>query len=391
MKRRVVAFSKWERPRGLGPGDLFSGVLGGPHVGHAHVTFFGHHKVGSSLCADRAVAGRVAEESASDAGEGSGGGVDRVDGLDPIFFGVGPEGEVIEVEIDIVFRSHDFLFEVIDKLADESGRVAGEVGELVHDFAKVGEFAELGSAHGPNLNFGGSVAAEDRAVVNESNFQSVARRRDGRTESGVASAYNDEIIAVLCRWGGRELEGFAAELEKRLAFARRNLFGILGEVERVAATVEAGQIMKLESGLCRGDFDGASALPVPVRPFGSESGGGWFAINADLKFSRRAWCLPLGDPVLGADMKVVSSDGGEGDFGGRVSYRSSETVCHEIRGSHVEDELGIDGPASAISKSLCLHEEVVRGVEGSREKCDQDWSRHFESDYGMSLVIFATK
>jgi len=58
---------------------FFAGILGGPHVGHAHVAFFSDHESGPGLRSDGTVPGGVAEESAGNTSERAGRGVHGVD------------------------------------------------------------------------------------------------------------------------------------------------------------------------------------------------------------------------------------------------------------------------------------------------------------------------
>ena len=161
-----VADFKGECPWCLGPCDGVICGFPGPHVGHAHVAFFLDHELGSSEGADGAVAGAIAEEGSLEASESAGCGIDRGDGLDAGVLGVNLEGEVVEVEVEILFGSGDLFLELVGEFFVEAGGVSGEVGEFIDDFAEIGIFAALGSAHGPDVDFGGAVPAEDGSVVN---------------------------------------------------------------------------------------------------------------------------------------------------------------------------------------------------------------------------------
>ena len=117
------------------------------------MAFFLDHELGSSEGADGAVSGAIAEEGSFEAGEAAGGGIDCGDGLDAGVLGVDLEGEVVEVEVEVLFGAGDLLLELIGEFFVEAGGVAGEVGEFIDDFAEIGILAALGSAHGPDVDF----------------------------------------------------------------------------------------------------------------------------------------------------------------------------------------------------------------------------------------------
>ena len=171
----------------------------------------------------------------------------------------------------------------------------------------MGEFPKLGATHGPNLNFRRAVSAEDSPIVNECDLEAVSGGGEGSADARITASYNDEIVVTLDRGNGGEAELLAAKIEEGLPVIGRSLFGILGEVEGVATTVEAGEIVKFEGGFRCRDLDCASILPVPLGTLGSEGGGGGVFVDADFEFPRRAGSIPFSDPIFGADVEMVGA------------------------------------------------------------------------------------
>lgn len=374
MEGREIADVEGEGPRGFGPGDFPGGGLPGPHVGHAHVAFFEHHEFCAGEGANGAVSGAIAVEFPFEAGEAAGGGIDGGDGVDFVLLGVDLEGEVVEEEIEVLLGAGDLFLEVIDVFFAEAGGVAGEVGKFIDDLSEHGEFSALGSAHGPDVDFGRAVAAEDGAVVDEGDLEALASAGDGGSEAGVSASDDDEVIAVL---GGRicgEVELGAAEVEEGLVVVGRGEVGVLGEEEGVAASVEAFEVLEGDGGFGVGDFDRAAFLPVPLGAFVSEGVDG-FAIDEDFELAGGAGGVPLGDPVLGADVEVVGAGRGEGDFGGGIGDGGAHAVGDEVGRAHIEDELGVGGPSAAVIEGFGFEEDGIGILRGKGESGgEEDWS-----------------
>lgn len=198
--------------------------------------------------------------------------------------------------------------------------------------------------------------------MDQGNLETMACCRNGGTETGVASSDYDEIVIPSGGWGRGEIEFLAAEVEERLAVIGWDFLGVFREVESITAPVEAGEVMEFEGGFERGDFNRAPIVPMPFGSLGSESGGGGCAVDADLEFTRSTRSFPFRDPILGANVEMVASGGGEGHFGGGIGDGCAKSVGHQVGRAHGEDELRVNRPISTVFESLGFDEEGVGGM-----------------------------
>ena len=83
--------------------------------------------------------------------------------------------------------------------------------------------------------------------MNQSDFQSVAGRRNSCANSRVTTSDHDKVITVFGGRDGGEFESFSTKFEKVRASSRGDVFGIFGEIECVTSPIKSGEIYQLEN------------------------------------------------------------------------------------------------------------------------------------------------
>ena len=218
---RKVVHGEVEGPGGLGEG-AGGGVVGpDPHVGHAEEVFEFDFVFGAGEGGERAVAGAINKEFAAESFAVAVAGVEGGDGVDAAADGGGGVNVFVEEQGDVFLGADEgFLFGVAEFL-EGAGGIFGAVGEFFDHFADERIFAAADEAHGPDADFGGAVAAEDRAVLDEGDFQAHASGGNCAAESAVAAADDDEIEITGGLGRGGEIEGGESPGGERGGIARR--------------------------------------------------------------------------------------------------------------------------------------------------------------------------
>ena len=185
-----IFFLEWQHPGLLRETGRLIAVFPHPHVAHAHATFFFHCHVGLRPLTDEAVPRAIGKKNAGDFFQFPSLDFQHVDRINRAIF----HGEAIRVmtekQGDVFLGTHDSFFFVIDELLCWCG---GSF-RLVHDFFDDVRESILTGWHialGPHAHFRGAIAAQHHAVLNESDFGTKARRRDGRTEASITATDDD--------------------------------------------------------------------------------------------------------------------------------------------------------------------------------------------------------
>ena len=203
-------------------------------------------------------------------------------------------------------------------------------------------------------DFGAVVAAQHRTVVDQRDPASQPRGRHRGTHPGDAAAHHDEIerLHALRRIGN--MQHPAAESRQLPGIGRRHIPLIPGEIDGVAAAVEAGKVGQRNFDRTLPDSDPSGILPHPLpapvsqhlgqRPFPHPEGESPGALAV----------VPGSDPVERPHVGVISPGFGEFDGRNGVRHGFAHAVCDEIRRSHQIHELLIDGPAALVAETLGL-------------------------------------
>ena len=89
-----------------------------------------------------------------------------------------------------------------------------------------------------------------------------------------------------------------------------------------------------------------------------------FAVDEQLKFSRRPRRLPRGHPIARPHPDVIRAGGGKWSGCHRVLHRHAETVREEIRRAHLIHGLLVHIPAAQIRKLLGFQKNILAAYSG---------------------------
>ena len=138
----------------------------------------------------------------------------------------------------------------------------------------------------------------------------------GAAQAAVATADDDHVKLAHILGRGRQAQRGLAPRGQRRGVVRRGLLEVLGEVDRVAAAVEAGQIAEGDAEAGARGLDHAAVVPRPGLALGPEGLGERLAVHQHLEAAGRAGRAPVGDPVLRAHPDAVLAGRGQRCAGG---------------------------------------------------------------------------
>ena len=128
---------------------------------------------------------------------------------------------------------------------------------------------------------------------------------------------------------------------------------LFAEEYRVAASAEAGRIVKRQPGFASPQPDFASKFPVPVLVIGAEFDGQDRVVDDQLEPTRMmAW-----DPVFSTHPNVIFAGLGYGHHGSGVCDRFAVAVSKKIGRTHLQLELGVQHPAAVVGEAFCLDQD----------------------------------
>ncbi len=258
-----------EGPWSLGETPRFAFLAPSPHVAHSHAAFRRHGEIGSGEVANCAMSSAVREQGAAESRAFTGANVEGMDGQNAFVGRFHLVGVMVEIKIDIVFRPYDgFLLGVAEFLVG-AGRLLCFVGEFLDDFSDARILASPNISLCPDANLAGSVAPEYRPVLNEGYLASHAGCREGGPHAGVTAANDHQVIVLLDRVF-RKIQQLLPPDRQDGRFVGRGEFVVRGEVERVAASIETGQVLEGQFHLSRIDFHHTSVMPMPLGSLGPE-------------------------------------------------------------------------------------------------------------------------
>ena len=157
----------------------------------------------------------------------------------------------------------------------------------------------------------------------------------------------------------------------------RHELEVLGEQHRVAAALEAGQVVQRDLGLARRprplppscQCHAAPSVPKVVAS-GLPSTSTWNRPGRPAPSTARPnrGCAPR--------RGIVPADGNLA-VGHGVADRIAQPVGQQVRRAHLVHELLVDDPAAAVAEALGLHQQAVGGVErnGTGEQGDEQGER----------------
>ncbi len=125
---------------------------------------------------------------------------------------------------------------------------------------------------------------------------------------------------------------------------------------------------------------GSTGLPVPVCACRSKGHLEGLAVHDKLKPPWRAWGLPAGHPVFGADPHMMWPCFRRGNGCGGVGHGLTQPMGQEIRRAHFSDKLGIEFPAASVGKAFRLDQDSSRAVRRQRRACDGRHERRKKQD-----------
>ena len=197
------------------------------------------------------------------------------------------------------------------------------------------------------------VAAEHRPVVDQRHALAQAGRGQRRSAARDPAADDHDIevpgVDRLVRQAAQRPSPGAAGGVDRVRRDRT----IRAEEDRVAAALEAGQVVQREADLPLGERDLAGRLPRPVRAVRAELVRQGHAVDGEGEAAGRV----RRRPVLRPDEDLVVAGDGDRHLGGRIGDRASKAVRQQVGRAHLGLELGIDHPAAVIVEVLGLDQD----------------------------------
>ena len=128
------------------------------------------------------------------------------------------------------------------------------------------------------------------------------------------------------------------------------------EEDRVAAAVEAGEIVQHQCPVAARKPHLACRLPRPVLAIGAEHRVEFDPIDRQ----REPPWMMRGDPVLGADPHPVFARRLNGDHRACIDNGPAEAMRQQVGGAHLRFELGIDDPTAGVVEVLRFDEDPLR-------------------------------
>ena len=248
-------------------------------------------------------------------------------------------------------------------------------------FARVAEFADhaaqslvgakLDDAAQMHADFGAVVAAQHRAVVDQSDAAPQPGRRGRGAHACDAAAHDDEIE----RFGGLRRCGDAehpfAECSEFRASGRRDVALFGGEIDGVAAAVESGKVGQRNADRTFPDGDLSGALPHPLAARAAERRGQFPAADPEGELSGTFPVVPGGDPVERPDVDPVGSRFREFDRRHGVRHGFAHAVRDEVGRTHLVHELLVHGPPALVAETLGLDQDAAPegGGDGQQQRC----------------------
>jgi hypothetical protein len=278
----------------------------------------------------------------------------------------------------------DLFLELVAEAVDATRAVGRTVADLLDHLAEVRVFAAGGAAHGPDADFGAAVAAEDEAVLDESDLEGLAGGGERSAEAAVTAADDDEVELALV-FGALGAVPLRTGRGERIAFGRRER-GVLAEEDGVGASVETGEVMQRDLHFAGGQGDLTAFLPMPLGALRAELGGDRLAVDDQLEAAGGAGCLPVGDPILGAHPDAVFARGGDADGAGGVADGLAEAVGQEVGRADDVRESGVELPAAVGGQGFGFDEDRISGLGTADDGSQQGQSKEGKDARGHGMI-----
>ena len=222
------------------------------------------------------------------------------------------------------------------------------MAELDDQVPQVGIRRETDHPADVDPDFRGIVAAREGTVVDEQGAKTQPRRTDGGTDARDTRPCDDEVIfAALFR----DIIARKEFPPERLHVIGRRR-GIVGKIKRVAAAVEARQVVQGDSDRAGAARLRASVLPFPFRPPAPDCFRQRDAIQEHLEAPRTLPVIPGRSPVVGTYPYVPNAAGKQRDRPEGIRDRLPQPMRHQVRGSHQIGILGIQHPAAVVPEAF---------------------------------------
>ena len=202
------------------------------------------------------------------------------------------------------------------------------------------------------------VTAQHGPIVYQSHLQAQPRCCDSCADTGRTSTAHHEII--LPGSGGLigQAQPLASQLCQRRPAGRRDVGGIGGEVEYVASSVEACQVVQRHRGiqLACPDLHLSRWLPLPCAPLGAQGlRRGATSVHQELECSGPGTLVPRRRPVVHASEYIIGGRGGKAHRRHGVGHGHAHAVGQQIGRPHLIHKLLVETPSATFGKLLCLH------------------------------------
>ena len=209
-----------------------------------------------------------------------------------------------------------------------------------------------------NADLRAVAAAEHGFILQQKGSESEPCRRECGNGSGDAAAGDDQVVFAGIVDGGDPVF-LPAELFQRGSAVRRDIIGIGGEIDRVAAPVESGEVVQGNGVRSGGKMQGPGFLPRPFFAVGAEDFRQFEAVDPKRETSGGSAAFPDGGPVPRSRPDVI--DGGFDDFDFRhgVGDRRADSVRHQVRGTHFMHRGGVDHPAAGGAKRFRFKKQTA--------------------------------
>ena len=258
---------------------------------------------------------------------------------------------------------------VLVELRGQGRVVAVDRHDLAQDVSERGVRSHVDRAAGRDANFRRVAAAQHRTVLQEERFHLVTRSRLRHADARDAAADNNQI-PCLTRVPETKQPQLLLPCAQRRKFVRR-LFRFRREPERVAAPVEARQVVEADLNRLSGDkFHVPRQLPVPVFPMRAQFRRKRRTVYDHLETSRRAF-RPDRVPVPRPRPHGVPAGRGERRRRHGIAHGLSIAVRHHVAGADLPHGMWIDHPSAEVAETLALH-------ESRRGRCGTGHVNHHE-------------
>ena len=206
--------------------------------------------------------------------------------------------------------------------------------------------------------------------MNQGNPATHPRGRDRRSHAGVAATDHDQIVRAADNRLVSQTELLASPIRHHFAQRRRLELQVTGQIDAVATTIEASQVMQRQFPRTCFKFHRPAVMPAPLFSVRAKRFGQRLAVEGQLKLPWRRLGIPTSHPIDRSHPHAVLGRLGNLNNRSSIVDRPSQSMSQQIGRTHLLDELRVEFPATAIGEAFGFDKHL--GAVCRRHHDDQD-------------------